>query len=593
VRGRRGAACAAVIGCLALAPAAQASVVTTRNLEIEMSDGVRLRADLYRPAVDRPLPTVVIKFAYNKDDRARSERRSIDQLARAGFAGLVVDSRGTGASEGAYCFLCRRDHLDGREVVEWAARQPFSDGNVGMWGYSEPGVEAALTATTRPPHLKAIVPAAAYNDPYRDITYPGGMRASEDGAALGVLFGAVVPNKRVNSETDPALAPSLVAERLAHPGSPALAGAVRATYDAWWAERSYGDRAHRVDVPALHVSGWHDVYPRGATLNFLAHPKRDALLMGPWGHLGATGGPAGDLIMAASIAWFDIHLRTRSARERARKLRRFPRVLLFDQDAAAPPYAERRAWRGAWRRFGTWPPRHRERRWRLCPAPATGRASPWPVQGGLGPRCGETGAVPVAALPLEPGGGTSLGHDGGALGSFDDSAAHDPLDQRLNAAATAFVGAPLRRPVTLTGPMTLRLTARTAGTDADWIARVVDVGPDRSTEIARGWLKASHRAEDRSRRVLWHTHRDPQRLQPGVPYRIGIEIWPSSYRVPAGHRLAVLLNAADTRKASPGGESAASEVLIGPDAATLTLPERTDPGARVADPAAAYAAASS
>src|SRR3954447_6933980 len=96
-----GRALAVVAGLLALAPAAQAretysEVVTTRDLELRMSDGVLLRADLYQPAVGgkavKSLPTVVIKFPYNKDDSSRSERKSVGQLARAGFAGLVVDS---------------------------------------------------------------------------------------------------------------------------------------------------------------------------------------------------------------------------------------------------------------------------------------------------------------------------------------------------------------------------------------------------------------------------------------------------------------------------------------------------------------------
>jgi putative CocE/NonD family hydrolase len=574
----------AVLALVLLAPAtAGAQMATTRNLEITTSDGVTLRGDLRQPVVDgtpvAPLPTVVIKFEYNKDDPARSERGAAEAFVKAGFAVLIVDSRGTGASEGEFCFLCLRDQQDGYEVVEWAAAQPWSDGNIGMFGYSEPGVEAALTATLQPPHLKAIVPAAAYADGYRDITYPGGIPASIDGVAVGLLFGVQTPNKRFNGETDPALAPALLESSLQQRRNVILDGLTRDTYDEWWQERSYFDRIDRVRAPVLNVSGWDDIYPRAASLNYLAAPSRDALLMGPWGHLGGTAGAAEEILLEASIAWFDIHLRTPPGPARQAKLAAFPRVLVFDQapqDSTEPAFGGRARSKGTWRRLGAWLPARDERALRLCPGGSLGEGA-----------CAGEGTTPVAPVPVEATSGTSIVHDAGALGGFDDSPFHDPFDQRANVAATRFVGPVLREDMTITGSPTLRLTAQTLGTDADWVVRLVDVGPDEERLIGRGWLRASHREEDAGRPYLWHTHTAPKPVEPGVPYPLSIEIWPLSYRLPAGHRLAVLLNASDTQKVRPSGASGPSEV----GAAMLTLPVRTEAGEPVEDPKAAYAAA--
>lgn len=595
----------ALAGCLALAaPAAgqeplYTETVKTTNLEIVASDGVVLRGDLLQPAVSGravdSLPTVIIKMGYNKDDPSRSERDSVLSFARAGFAALIVDSRGTGASEGTYCFLCRREALDGYDVVEWAARQKFSDGRIGMWGYSEPGINAELSASTGPPHLRAIVPAAAFSDGYRDVVYPGGIPASVDLVVLGALFAGVVPNKRINPETDPALAPTLINSRTGQPtANPAMEAILHPEFDDYWKERAFWPVAAGVRVPALHVSGWQDIYPRAASLNYLTAPERNALILGPWGHLGATGGPSGDLIMAASLAWFDIYLRTPSAALRAAKLARFPRVAVFDVDPSSPTvYDGRESWRGTWRSFAGWLPEHTTTSWNLCPGPADPPTGSWATEASLvrSDPCPGPGSTLVAGAPVELTGGTSIIHDGGSLGGFDDSNFQDPADQKLNVSATAFVGPVLEEAMTITGPSAVRLTATTAATDTDWVARVVDIAPDGGASlVAKGWLRASHRAEDPSRPGLWHTHTNPMPLVPNAPYEVGIEIWPMSHRFVAGHRLAILVNSADSQKVASTAAASSQVVIADGTPATFQAPVRTDRGTAL-DPKAAYLAA--
>jgi hypothetical protein len=245
-------------------------------------------------------------------------------------------------------------------------------------------------------------------------------------------------------------------------------------------------------------------------------------------------------------------------------------VLLFDLGAGS-----------SWRRFDRWVPESDERVLQLCPQ-ARPAAGSWFSGGALRETpCNGTAVVP--AVPLELTGGTSIAHDAGV------PALHDALDQRLAPFTAAFVGAPLERALTITGPLAVRFTAQTVGTDADWTARIVDIAPGGAARLmARGWLKASHRREDNSKQELFHTHTNPQRVVPGRPYRLAIEVWPTAYRLAPGHRIGVLLGAADTQKVLPTGESAASEILVSPERpATLTVPVRRDAGEPVAEPFAA------
>src|SRR5436309_1553433 len=99
----------------------------------------------------------------------------LPRLLQRGYAVLGVSVRGTGCSEGVFDPFALTMGRDGADAVEWAARQPWSDGRVGMFGVSFGGITQLLTAADRPPHLRAIAPDSATSDLYRDVVYPGGI----------------------------------------------------------------------------------------------------------------------------------------------------------------------------------------------------------------------------------------------------------------------------------------------------------------------------------------------------------------------------------------------------------------------------------
>ena len=93
------------------------------------------------------------------------------RLAPYGYNVAVVDFRGVYASYGKNIAYNRGEwvdaaRLDAYDVTEWFAKQPWTNGKIGMWGCSATGGSQMQALTTRPPSLKAVVPMSAEFDAY-------------------------------------------------------------------------------------------------------------------------------------------------------------------------------------------------------------------------------------------------------------------------------------------------------------------------------------------------------------------------------------------------------------------------------------------
>lgn len=137
---------------------------------IDLLDGNQLHYTLTTPDGDGPFPTLLMYDPY--DAGVASDVRWVDD----GYAMIGVNFRGTGCSSGVFEPL-NADiwGQDGADAIEWIAQQAWSDGNVGMYGYSFTGVSQLATAAFAGPALKAISPWNVFSDFYRDMTYPGGV----------------------------------------------------------------------------------------------------------------------------------------------------------------------------------------------------------------------------------------------------------------------------------------------------------------------------------------------------------------------------------------------------------------------------------
>jgi len=283
-----------------------------RDVAAPMRDGTVLYADVYRPEAPARYPVVLLRTPYNKAF-ARIAYLQLDPMRAAahGYALVVQDTRGRYASEGEfYCF--RHEVGDGYDTIEWAASQPWADGNVGMYGASYMGATQWLAALARPPHLRCLVPMITASDYHEGWTYQGG--AFELGLNLSwtlatlVLanlghFGLGAEESRVRAElveaVDHMCGPF---ERLPLADLPILRQHRLAEYyfdwlahpedDVYWQEWNIEARHAELTVPALNVGGWHDIFLGGTLRNYVglrerggsAAARESRLIVGPWLH---------------------------------------------------------------------------------------------------------------------------------------------------------------------------------------------------------------------------------------------------------------------------------------------------------------------
>lgn len=314
--------------------ATHASEVALFSQYVAMRDGCRLALDVYLP---RPLseagsndnaekfPTIVIFTPYTRRFHSLDSEVEISPntarytsfFPRFGYAVVVVDIRGTGASFGTRIALrSPQERDDAGEIAQWIVEQPWSDGQLASTGISYLGAAACFFASTGHPAIKAIAPLFAVSDIYSEQLFPGGMSSNvwsrdydtlmvsldnNDRAALTrfAYFGdsRLIGPMPVDEDPDGRLLAMAIAEhrnnfRL-HDMMPELAfrgeGLLHdpgLNTDAC-SPFSYLKQGIRPDLPVYSISGWYDGggYANGAISRFLSLAgKHDRLLLGPWDH---------------------------------------------------------------------------------------------------------------------------------------------------------------------------------------------------------------------------------------------------------------------------------------------------------------------
>ncbi len=342
------------------------SLRVDRHIAVTMPDGVRLAADVFRPARPGRHPAVLLRTPYDRGN-APSFGTQLNALllAEAGYVVVTQDVRGRGGSEGTFTPFVD-EPADGVATIEWAAGQPWSNGVIAMAGMSYCGYTQVLAARERPEPLRAWIPAFCPLDVRDHWVYEGD--AFSLAFNLAWMLGNVVPGRGGTADGRRAMAalddwPATVR----HPadGHPALAGAAagvpyadwrRLRDDAgWWSSLS-GRGAGAHDAAVLVVGGWYDLFAPGTAALHAeiaatgAAPVRQ-LLMGPWDHSPLPlASAAGDLEFGSAAAidlpqlqlgWLDHVLR--------------------DGDPPLPAAARAfvTGW-NAWQDWPSWPPPGRE-----------------------------------------------------------------------------------------------------------------------------------------------------------------------------------------------------------------------------------------
>jgi len=149
------------------------------DISVPMRDGISLLADVRRPAEPGRYPVLVAASPYPRQIQNLGapagfiEAGASDFFVPRGYVHVIANCRGTGGSGGTFGFFDSQERHDMHDLVEWAAQQPWSNGNVGMIGISYFAGTQMEAAVERPPHLKAIMPIAGTFDLYESATHHG------------------------------------------------------------------------------------------------------------------------------------------------------------------------------------------------------------------------------------------------------------------------------------------------------------------------------------------------------------------------------------------------------------------------------------
>ncbi len=312
--GLRWALAAAVVIVLLSASSASA-MVSMCNVPITMSDGTVLRANVFLPNAPGRYPTVLTVTGYNKDagnptgqECGSSQGIAGDEpeLAEKGFAVMVMDDRGTGASGGRWDSWGQRTQEDYKEVLDWIQAQSWSNSKVATTGESYMGItslliaeaDAARVAEGRKRAVRAVWADIPMADAYRDVTFQGG---ALDSGFIPLWLGLVnvlsdLPPSSLSS--DPQEAATIYLEHLLgnaeFAGTKVLGASLgeEASYDGpFYRLRSPVVRAGEIKVPVVIQGGWYDLFQRGEPLLWesLTHSPDRVLIMSPHYHI--TSGP--------------------------------------------------------------------------------------------------------------------------------------------------------------------------------------------------------------------------------------------------------------------------------------------------------------
>ena len=525
--------------CLFLAAdgtAEELKVVTERNVEVPVRDGVILRASVHRPDRGGPYPVLVLRTPYNF-----YQGNNFGAFVKAGYIVVVQDARGRYASDGQWESFLRfetHDAEDGYDTVEWAAKLPGSTGKVGTMGASYNAFLQWRLAPLRPPSL-VCMSALSIPGRYTDLEGPGTIRP---GRRLQWWISTMSPHQRKRTGRQVCEEfKQLTADRGAQkwlwylPWLELPRGAFEDETEAvhYWLKNPHTDPwkldegVKEISVPNFDIVGWHD-HCNG---DMLLHKKMveeantetarsgSRIVIGPWSHSGRGRRKFGTIdfgpeaavdTQALEIRWFDYWLKGK------------PNGV--DKDAPVKIFV---MGENRWRDEQHWPLRRTKDR--ILFITSGGKAN---TPGGDGrvvdqkPSAGGTDRYvydPRDPVPTLHG-----------KGSFTHASDQRPLAQRRD--ILVYQSEPVGERFEVTGNPVLELHAASSAPDTDWFVRLIDVAPDgEARDISLGLVRARYR----------NGLDKPELITPGQTVKYTIRMNATSNAFLPGHRIRLDVTSSD------------------------------------------------
>jgi putative CocE/NonD family hydrolase len=557
-------------------------VGVVKDVMVPMRDGMKLATDIYYPAKDGApvtgkFPVLVSRTPYGKNPtpppdgtmtpEQQNRQNPATYFASRGYVVVLQDCRGRFNSEGVF-YLDVNEGPDGYDTVEWAARQPWSNGKVGTYGGSYLSQVQNALAVLRPPHLAAMFVMVGASNYYEEGAYRGG--------AYTLLHNLVYPMSFTSSsqeaEKEPALRAAMLGALsnehlggwlLSYPfrpnASPVLLSPINQrwfqdqidhyAFDDYWKQNGFNFEVSYdkyPDIPIYFISGWYDLFEYGSLHNFMGmaarHKSPTKLMMGPWVHdIGTRGsgdvdfGPTAEVQMIDQEArWFDQVLKGKKT-----GVLEEPPVHVFVMGGGSGLRAlvsGRMDDGGQWFASTAWPPPE-----------AISHSFYLHADGSLSEKApGDEAPSAYAFDPHHP-----VPTIGGQIDSGKNFSPDGPRDQRCSLKipfcdndlplssrrdVLTFQTPPLDSDVVITGPVTVDLWISSSAPDTDFTAKLVDVSsPNRDYP----WGFAMN-LEDRIIRVRSAIDpAKPQLLKPGEVRKVTIDLLGVANHFKKGHRIRV------------------------------------------------------
>jgi putative CocE/NonD family hydrolase len=507
-----------------------------RYLAAPMRDGVKLYGDLYRPARDGKFPVLIVRTPYGVQRDGTHE--TAIRFAQQGYAVLLQDVRGRYESEGQWDPF-RAEANDGYDTIEWAAKQPWSNGKVGLQGGSYLGHVQWRAATQAPPSLITLFPAVASTSIYKNWLSHGGAFRLSFNYGWGVVR---MPNRimlpqywHTAAYSPQELKYETILWHLPLSDIDLKSAGYKVehfrnwlkheSYDDYWRSISDEEIFEKVKVPVHTSGGWFDIFLNG-TINGFVGMRRNGgtekarreskIIIGAWGH-----GPSrkfGDVdfgpdanrdLVQRQLRWYNHYLKGED-----NGIDKEPPIEIFYMGA------------NKWQQAEDWPlPGTKFTPYYLASA---GKANSARGDGSLS--AGKPSAAGTDQYLYDPNNPVPTVGGNNCCGTPTLAGPKDQRSVEARHDVLVYTGEILNEPVAIAGPVKMKLFAATDGRDTDWMVKLVDVHPDGfAMNIAEGILRGRFRnGLDKM-----------ELLQPGQVYEFEIDMAGTANVFQKGHRIRV------------------------------------------------------
>jgi putative CocE/NonD family hydrolase len=470
----------------------------------------------------------------------------LEQMLNHGYAIVVVERPGTGASFGIMdpSFEVGAEQAD--EILDWIAEQSWCDGNIGMYGNSWQAMIQFAAASTSNPYLKAIFPISSSLDSYSAVNYRGGVYNETFNTLFSWSTGALEHMATpVDGDENGALLAQARAERRGatvgeksaeilriYPFQDSTSPEGENVWQGDYALYPFIERINQAGVPIYMTNGWYDLFTGDMFLWYanLSVPRR--LIVRPLDHSEVESNGK-DLNMGAEVhRWFDFWLKGIE-----NGIMDEPPIYYYTLGASAEE---------AWQSSDSWPVPDLDQTSFYFNGGKSGTTSA--SEEGILNLEAPTSPEPLDAYQVDY--STTSGEHtrwGAVL-----SASEYPNMRENDEKALIYTTAPLERRVEITGHPVAHLWLETDAPDLDVFVYLEEVdSKGNSTYITEGILRASHRAMSTAPYdnldLPYHSHyeSDLEPIPAGKPFEMVFDLMPTSYQFKQGSRIRITVAFAD------------------------------------------------